>query len=74
MTKQTTIVVTGALRVNANSVDPDQTLHSMASDLGLHCLPLSLLWDAGHDRVKIFSHTIPMHECISHRSLIVLGK
>ena len=22
----------------ANSVDPDQTLHSAASDLGLHCL------------------------------------
>ena len=23
----------------ANLVDPDQTLHSAASDLGLHCLP-----------------------------------
>ena len=30
----------------ANSVDPDQTPRSAASDLGLHCLPLSLLWDA----------------------------
>ena len=28
---------------NANSVDPDQTPHSAASDLGLHCLPMSLL-------------------------------
>ena len=28
---------------NANSVDPDQTLHSAASDLGLHCLPMSHL-------------------------------
>ena len=27
------------------SVDPDQT-PSVASDLGLHCLPKSLLWDA----------------------------
>ena len=27
----------------ANSEDPDQTLHSAASDLGLHCLPLTLL-------------------------------
>ena len=27
---------------NANSVDPDQTLHSAASDLGLHCLPITL--------------------------------
>ena len=30
---------------NANSVDPDQTLRSAASDLSLHCLPMSLLWD-----------------------------
>ena len=27
----------------ANSEDPDQTPHSTASDLGLHCLPISLL-------------------------------
>ena len=27
----------------ANSVDPDQMLHSVASDLGLHCLPITLL-------------------------------
>ena len=27
--------------LNANCVDPDQT-----SDLGLYCLPMSLLWDA----------------------------
>ena len=26
-----------------NSGDPDQTLHSEASDLGLHCLPITLL-------------------------------
>ena len=31
----------------ANSVDPDQTPHSAASDLDLHCLQMSLLWDAG---------------------------
>ena len=30
----------------ANSVDPDQTPRSAASDLGLHCLPISLLWEA----------------------------
>ena len=28
---------------NAYSVDPDQMLHSVASDLGLHCLPMSHL-------------------------------
>ena len=31
---------------NAKSVDPDQMAHSAASDLGLHCLPMSLLWKA----------------------------
>ena len=31
------------LVINANSVDPDQTPHSAASDLGLHCLPVALL-------------------------------
>ena len=30
----------------ANSEDPDQTPRSAASDLGLHCLPLSQKWDA----------------------------
>ena len=27
----------------ANSGDPDQMLHSAASDLGLHCLPITLV-------------------------------
>ena len=31
---------------NANSVNPDQTLQNAASDPGLHCLPMSILWDA----------------------------
>ena len=31
---------------NANSVDPDQTPRSAASDLGLHCLPITLLPDS----------------------------
>ena len=33
---------------NTNSVDPDQTLRSAASDLGRHCLPLYLVWDVRH--------------------------
>ena len=37
---------------NANSADPDQTPRSVASDLGLHCLPVSHLWDARLKRVK----------------------
>ena len=32
--------------LNANSVDSDQTPHVAASDLSLHCVPMSLLWDA----------------------------
>ena len=31
---------------NANSVDPNQTPHTAASDLGLQFLPMSHLWDA----------------------------
>ena len=40
---------------NATSVDPDQTPRSSASDLVLHCLPMSLLWDARHKWVKRYS-------------------
>ena len=29
---------------NVNSVDPDQTPLSAASDLSLHCLPVTLFW------------------------------
>ena len=35
----------------ANSVDSDQTPFA-ASDLGLHCLPMSQKWDVRHERVK----------------------
>ena len=37
----------------ANSVDPDQTPRSAASDLGHHCLPLTLLLDARHKWVNV---------------------
>ena len=30
---------------DANSVEPNQMPQSVASDLGLHCLPMSFLWD-----------------------------
>ena len=43
------------LVLNANSVDPDQTPRSVASDLDLHCLQMSLLWDARHKWVKLSS-------------------
>ena len=41
--------------LNANTVDPDQMPRSAASDLGLHCLPMFLLWDARLKWVKVFS-------------------
>ena len=48
MTKQTTVVVIGALRVNnlmywarGNYVDLDQMPQNMVSDQGLQCGPLS---------------------------------
>ena len=41
--------------LNANSVDPDQTPRSAASDLGLHRLPMSFLWGARLKWVKSIS-------------------
>ena len=38
--------------INANSVNPDQTPRFAASDLVLHCLLMSHLWDARHKWVK----------------------
>ena len=39
--------------LDANNVVPDQTPLYAAPDLGLHCLPMSLLWDDRHARVKV---------------------
>ena len=40
---------------NANSVDPDQAPHSAASDLSLHCLTMSLLWETGYKWIKMIT-------------------
>ena len=48
--------------LNANSVDLDQTPRSAASDLGLHCWPVSLLWDAKHNWVKLFGSHLMSHQ------------
>ena len=37
---------------NANSVDPDQTPHSAASDLGIRCWAMPILWDTRHKWVN----------------------
>ena len=49
-------------------MDPDQTPRSAASDLGLHCLPVSLLLDARHKLVKENGYTF----CIYNISKMVL--
>ena len=36
----------------------DQTLHSAASDLGLHCLPITLLWVSQLQWVKFFGFIV----------------
>ena len=36
-------------------MDSDRTLLSGASDLGLHYLPMSLLWDVRHKWIKMLS-------------------
>ena len=51
--------------LNANSVDPDQTLRSAASDLGLYCLPRSLLWDLRLKWVKWVMFVILSSACMN---------
>ena len=53
--------------MQANSEDPDQTPHSVASDLGLHYLPMSHKKDARHIWVKV------QLLCLSHKSCRNLG-
>ena len=38
--------------LNASSEDHDHMLHSVASDLGLHLLPMSILWNRRHTLVN----------------------
>ena len=42
-------------KVFANSGDPDQTPRSVASDLGLHCLPITILGVSRLQWVKFFT-------------------
>ena len=37
----------------ANHVDPDQMPHGVACDLGLNCLPMTLLWFPGKNGSNI---------------------
>ena len=53
--------------MQANSGDTDQTLHSVASDLFLHYLPMSHKKDTRHIWVKM------QLLCLSHKSCRNLG-
>ena len=53
--------------MQANSGDPDQTPHTVASNLGLRYLPMSEIKDARHIWVKM--HLF----CLSHKSCRNLG-
>ena len=61
------------LHVFANSGDPDQMPHSVASDLGLHCLLINLLgvsrlkWD-NLNRV-LFARNLNITEYVSLRKM-----
>ena len=50
--------------MQANSGDPNQTPHSVASDLGLHCLPMSHKKDARHIwvQMQLFCYLIRVPE------------
>ena len=50
--------------VFANSEDPDQTLHSAASDLGLHCLPNTLSGVSRLQWVKVRLTQFSPLECL----------
>ena len=50
---------------NANSVDPDQTPHYVASDLGLYCLQRFHLWDAKLKWVNIEMHFLFQNDIYS---------
>ena len=43
----------------ANSGDPDQTLHFVVSDLGLHCLPVTRLGVSSLQRVNCLENMKP---------------
>ena len=46
-----------------HSLDPDQMPHSAASDLGLHCLPMSFLWDVRVGVLRFYGPVNPMGSC-----------
>ena len=57
--------------MQAISGDPDQTPHSVASDLGLHYLPMSHKKDARHIWVKMQLFCLSHESCRNLRSILL---
>ena len=57
------------LVLNGNSGTPDQTPRLAASDLGLHCLPMSFLCDARYELIKVILDV----RRVSSESLLRIG-
>ena len=57
--------------LNANSEDPDQTPRYAASDLGLHCLLMSLLWDT---RLKLVNTSCCCLSSEPHKAIYSIGR
>ena len=51
----------------ANSGDLDQTRHSATSDLGLHCLPITLL---GISRLQWVNEVVPDAVCFHFYTML----
>ena len=50
-----------------NSVDPDQMLHSAASDQGPHCLPLiQQIWTLTGSKIDLFKYLDKYGEELTH--------
>ena len=58
-----------------NNIDPDQMPHYKASDLGLHYLPLTLLWVSQKSELKVPTLTIfvilGIHALKAHRKIFL---
>ena len=54
-----------------NRGDPDQTLHSAASDLGLHCLPVTLLGFPDCNGLNLFIHYTSSSSSLSYCKIIL---
>ena len=55
----------------ANSVNPDPLSHFVASDLGMHCLPMSFLCPATKSG-GVLCYPLRTFECLSVRQRLII--